>query len=77
DIIRRVAEDNQVRLVDLAAEFDKYSGLWDDTGKDWIHFNADGHLLAAELIAEFIGKSDSESGNVVTGPAAKSNLDFP
>ncbi|MGD8922603.1 MAG: SGNH/GDSL hydrolase family protein [Candidatus Zixiibacteriota bacterium] len=73
DIIRRVAEDNQVPLVDLAAEFDKYTGLWDDTGKDWIHFNADGHLLAAELIAEFIGKSDSGSVNDITDQAANSN----
>ncbi len=73
DIIRRVAADTEVGLVDLAAEFDKYTGLWTDPAKDWIHFNADGHLLAAELIDEFISRSGNESGNNVTGPAANSN----
>jgi lysophospholipase L1-like esterase len=54
DITRLVAGNEQAGLVDLAEEFDNHDNLWDDAAKDPIHFNAAGHKLAAEMIAEFI-----------------------
>ncbi len=49
--IRRAAHDENLAIVDLALEFDKYNGLFDDADYDPIHFNARGHRLATELIA--------------------------
>ena len=52
--IRELAKNENVPMVDLALEFDKYNGLFDDADYDPIHFNARGHRLAAELIARKI-----------------------
>jgi lysophospholipase L1-like esterase len=49
--IRQAAQEENLAIIDLALEFDKYSGLFDDADYDPIHFNARGHRLAAELIA--------------------------
>ncbi len=54
DIIRSVAAEENCGLVDLAKEFDHYSGLFDDPMVDPIHFNTRGHDLAGRLIAEYI-----------------------
>ncbi len=51
-IIRAVAGEQDAELVDLAREFDQYTGLFDDPLVDAIHFNARGHRLAAEVIHE-------------------------
>lgn len=59
EIIRDVARETSAGLVDLAAAFDRYSGLWDDARIDPIHFNARGHAVAAELIAAYIRDSRS------------------
>lgn len=47
---RRLAFERGYRLVDLAAEFDRYDDLFTDANHDPIHFNEKGHLLAANLI---------------------------
>jgi lysophospholipase L1-like esterase len=54
EIVREVAESKGVGLVDLAREFDSHDQLWDSVSHDWIHFNARGHLLAAQLIAQYM-----------------------
>lgn len=56
-MIRNVSAANDIDLVDLAREFDKHDGLWDDAPRDPIHFNARGHALAARLIADYIEKN--------------------
>jgi lysophospholipase L1-like esterase len=56
-LIRQVAVDEDVALVDLARKFDEAGDLWDDAPNDPIHFNEKGHLLAAELIAEYVGNN--------------------
>lgn len=50
-VIRKLANDESIEMVDLAVEFDKHGGLFDDADYDPIHFNASGHNLAAFLIA--------------------------
>lgn len=52
NVIRDLAKNENIKLIDLALEFDKYSGLFDDVTYDPIHFNARGHRLAAALIAQ-------------------------
>lgn len=58
---RRLAFDESIEIVDLAAEFDARTDLFDDAEFDPIHFNAAGHALAANLIAKRI-KSLLSSG---------------
>lgn len=53
-IVREVAAAENAGLVDLAIEFDRYDGLFDDPLVDPIHFNARGHRLAANTIAEYL-----------------------
>jgi lysophospholipase L1-like esterase len=53
-VIRELSISDTVNLIDLAREFDQYGNLFDDAPNDPIHFNAKGHLLAAELLAEHI-----------------------
>lgn len=50
EIIRTVARDTGVELVDIAAVFDKHSDLFDDAALDPIHFNEKGHAVVAEAI---------------------------
>lgn len=59
DIVREVALSKGVGLVDLAREFDTRDNLWDSVSHDWIHFNARGHLLAAQLIARKMDSIDN------------------
>jgi len=54
DVIRTLATKENIKLADLAREFDKYDFLFDDAGYDPVHFNALGHQIAAELIARLI-----------------------
>ncbi len=54
EAVRRLAREEGIDLVDLAEEFDKYPDLWDDAQYDPIHFNAKGHRLAAECIAQYL-----------------------
>ena len=53
-VMRRLAFENEIQLIDLAAEFNKRSDLFDDVTQDPIHFNSRGHAFAAEIIAEQI-----------------------
>ena len=50
--IRRVAQREGVPLVDLQIVFDQYNDLFDDARHDPIHFNAKGHAITAQTIAE-------------------------
>ncbi len=52
--MRELSVSDTVDLVDLAREFDRHGDLFDDAPNDPIHFNARGHLVAAELLAEHI-----------------------
>jgi len=51
---RLAAENNLTVLIDVAAEFDNYSDLFDNAVIDPIHFNADGHDIAARAIYNYI-----------------------
>jgi lysophospholipase L1-like esterase len=53
-VIRDLSTSENIDLVDLAREFDRYNDLYDDAPNDPIHFNARGHSIAAELIAKYI-----------------------
>jgi lysophospholipase L1-like esterase len=54
EVVREVASAEEVGLVDLAGEFDKFGDLWDNVSRDPFHFNARGHSVAAERIAAYI-----------------------
>jgi len=54
DSTRAVANREGVRLIDLAADFDRQGGLYDDAPRDPMHFNARGHDYAAGIIAKYI-----------------------
>lgn len=56
-VIRDLSTSDGIDLVDLAREFDRFDGLYDDAVKDPIHFNAQGHRLAAELLAAYIRRN--------------------
>jgi lysophospholipase L1-like esterase len=55
--IKLVAKTAGVELVDLAGAFEHHTGLFDQPTYDPIHFNAQGHQLAARLILETISRS--------------------
>ena len=48
--IRELARAENIKMIDLALEFDKNSGLFDDVTYDPVHFNGLGHRIAAHLI---------------------------
>ncbi|MEW6051805.1 MAG: SGNH/GDSL hydrolase family protein [Candidatus Zixiibacteriota bacterium] len=52
--IRLVSQYEKTELVDLQEAFDKQSDLWDDPYADCTHFNAKGHGVAAQTIAEVV-----------------------
>ena len=54
ETIRQLAQDENIEIIDLAAEFDRHNSLFDDADYDPIHFNALGHDLAAFLIIKKI-----------------------
>jgi len=49
-----LAKNTGTYLVDVAGDFNDYSDLFDDASYDPIHFNARGHLVAAEEIYAFL-----------------------
>lgn len=49
--IIRVAQLEQVPIVNLQEAFDRYCDLYDAPGEDFIHFNIKGHAVVAEAIA--------------------------
>ncbi|MFH1374246.1 MAG: SGNH/GDSL hydrolase family protein [bacterium] len=52
--IRGVAAADGIELVDLAHDFDEHNDLFDDAKRDPTHFNARGHRLAAQSIAQHL-----------------------
>jgi lysophospholipase L1-like esterase len=48
---RETAARLGVALVDAAAELDQHWGVYDNVHRDFIHFNAEGHRLIAEMLA--------------------------
>lgn len=56
-IVRLVAEQNSIILIDAALEFDKYKDLYDNADMDPIHFNTKGHKILAQLIAAQLSAS--------------------
>jgi lysophospholipase L1-like esterase len=48
---RELARTLGVQLVDAAVELDHYDGMYDDVRHDFIHFNAAGHRVIAEMLA--------------------------
>jgi lysophospholipase L1-like esterase len=50
--IRRVGAYERVPVVDLQQAFDQHDDLFDDAYADCTHFNANGHWVAAETIAD-------------------------
>lgn len=52
--IRLVSQYERVPLIDLQAAFDRHTALWDDPYADCTHYNAAGHAIAAQTIAESI-----------------------
>jgi lysophospholipase L1-like esterase len=53
-IMREIASEKNVELVDLAIEFDRYDNLFDDPLVDPIHFNARGHQIAGQFIYDYL-----------------------
>lgn len=51
---RLAARNNSADLIDIAQEFNKYDNLYDNAPKDPIHFNAEGHRIAAEAIYQYL-----------------------
>ncbi len=49
-IVREMAFENDVAIVDLAAEFNLHDDLFTDATMDPIHFNPRGHKLVAKLL---------------------------
>ncbi len=55
EIVRTVAARENTGLVDLAAVFDIHDNLFDDAEADPFHYNAYGHLIAAqEMLQVFV-----------------------
>ncbi len=52
--IVRASQYEAVPLIDLQAVFDRYNTLYNSAADDPIHFNSQGHAVAAETIAEII-----------------------
>lgn len=51
---RLLARATGTPLIDIAREFDRHDRLFDDAPEDPIHFNAQGHRVAAQAIYDFI-----------------------
>lgn len=49
---RQVATALEVDLVDAEMELNRHEGMYEDTRHDFIHFNAAGHRIIAELLAD-------------------------
>jgi len=58
---RLLAKNSGVAVIDLAKIFDDYDNLFDDAPNDPIHFNAEGHRVAAAAIYEFIKENNPVS----------------
>lgn len=57
-VVRELSIETGWPLVDAAAEFDRHNDLYDNPRRDFIHFNARGHALIAQLLAEKIAEID-------------------
>lgn len=57
-VVRELARQTDWPLVDAAAEFDRRDDLYDNPRRDFIHFNARGHGLIAQMLAETIAEID-------------------
>lgn len=51
DVVLSLARDEGFVLVDAAREFERYGNLYDNARRDFIHFNAAGHAVLADLLA--------------------------
>ena len=51
---RLVARNSGRELIDIAAIFNNYNDLFDNAPKDPIHFNARGHVVAANAIVDYL-----------------------
>lgn len=51
---RLLAQDSETALVDIALQFDKHDNLYNDAVKDPIHFNVEGHKVAAKAIYDLL-----------------------
>ncbi len=60
-IVREIAFENDITLLDLATEFDRHSNLFTDVVMDPIHFNALGHHLAAKLLYPLVQQALDDS----------------
>jgi lysophospholipase L1-like esterase len=49
-VVREIAFESDIALVDIAAEFNLHNDLFTDVKMDPIHFNARGHKLVAEML---------------------------
>ncbi|SYZ74655.1 conserved hypothetical protein [Candidatus Zixiibacteriota bacterium] len=56
---RLAARNNQVPLIDVAQQFNKYDSLFDDAAHDPIHFNAAGHRTIAAALYNYL-KTNSQ-----------------
>ena len=54
DVMLRVSEYQQVDILDLQSTFDNFNTLFDNPSGDPIHFNIQGHEVAAMAISEYL-----------------------
>ena len=60
-IVRELSGAEGIPLVDAAGEIERHGGVYDDPRRDFIHFNAEGHKLIAQILAEFIREQNALS----------------
>lgn len=62
---RQVATALDVDLVDAEMKLNRHEGMYDDTRHDFIHFNAAGHRIIAEVLADKVRELE---GREAAGP---------
>jgi lysophospholipase L1-like esterase len=55
-VIRSFSDTAGVFVLDAAAEFSRYTDLFDHPERDLKHYNANGHSIIARMIAEYISR---------------------
>lgn len=58
--VRELSGSKGIALVDAAREIEKHRGAYDNPRRDFIHFNAEGHKLIAQLLAVFIREHNAQ-----------------
>jgi lysophospholipase L1-like esterase len=58
-VVRELALDFSVTLIDAARLFDQHDDLYDDARRDFIHFNDRGHVLIAQALTDLILSPDT------------------